>query len=536
MDHDVIIFWLVGLLCLAGLRVALRQLRGGGAGWVVLLFLILAIDVTGWLLGKSVLIYAAAATWLLFVLLPGLLGKLYFQRFLQQRYSDARRLAMVISWLHPADGWREQHEFVRAAELAQRGDFGAASEILNRYQEARSVVSLVAMPSLYRITNEWEKFIVWEAEHSWEIEKLSQLLPSLLRARGETGDRHGLIELYDRRKNEIARLTPPAVRDLCRLMLFVFSGKRHAVERLFAGSLAVMPVATQGYWLAVTDRAAGEREAAKRQFELLSPKADPPMRRAIERHLTRISDAQPPLTPAEASVVESAALEFDHDSRFGAQPSLFAKQARATQFLIFLNVLMFTAEIVAGGSYNLDALYRLGALFPPAVRAGELWRLVASLFLHVGPVHLGMNMVGLWVLGPFVESVLGFWRYLFVYLASGIGSMLVVMIFGSGPTGEQLTVGASGSVMALLGATGALMLFGWLRENADPARRRLILMVAILAMQVVFDALVPQVSMTGHLSGAALGLVLTAVLAYRLTHPQAPVAPSQKKQTVVQQS
>ena len=135
---------------------------------------------------------------------------------------------------------------------------------------------------------------------------------------------------------------PREARDQCRLMLFAFCGRRDLAERLlFGGSLASLPAATRAYWLATADLAAGASASGRRQLDLLLPAADPPTRQAIERRLAR------PLTPAASldasaqSVIESAALEHGHEESFGAQPSLFSKQGRATQILIGLNVLMF---------------------------------------------------------------------------------------------------------------------------------------------------------------------------------------------------
>jgi rhomboid protease GluP len=331
-----------------------------------------------------------------------------------------------------------------------------------------------------------------------------------------------MVELYERNKHRIAKLVPAASRDLCRLPLFAFCGRRKLVERLFAGSLTVVPVPTREFWLATADLASGASESAKRRLEELLPAADPTMRQAIERRLSQIAIRPEPLDASAERVLEEATREHGHDESFGAQRSLFSKQARATQILIMLNLLMFAVEIAFGGSTKMESLYRLGALFPPAVRAGEWWRLVASLFLHFGALHLAMNMIGLWVLGPFVEFALGFRRFVLAYLLAGIGSMGVVMAFASGPKGGQVTVGASGCIMGLVGATGALMLRGWLRERALSARRRLIAVLLIVGMQSLFDALVPQVSMTAHLSGVLIGFAVTMILRDKLRHTQAP--------------
>jgi rhomboid protease GluP len=309
-------------------------------------------------------------------------------------------------------------------------------------------------------------------------------------------------------------------------MLFAFFGKRELVERLFDGSLSILPAVTQEFWLATADLGAGSREVAKKQFESLWSAADPAMRLAIERRLTQLAATPVPLPP-DQGVLARAETDHSRDERFGARPTLFSWQARGTLLILALNALMFTAEIRLGGGTNPTTLYRLGAMSPPTVQAGEWWRLVAAIFLHFGSVHLLMNMIALWVLGPFAEFAFGLRRFLCIYLLSGVGSMAVVMAFAYGQNGDQLIVGASGCVMGLVGATGAIMLRGWVRERALIARRRLLFVLAILAMQTVFDALVPQVSMTAHLSGAGIGFALGMLLGDRLKPPN-PIAANAK--------
>jgi rhomboid protease GluP len=377
------------------------------------------------------------------------------------------------------------------------------------------VIGLIAAATAYRITNHWEELVAWEASHRQELDRLPSLLPTLLRAHGETGDLRGLIDLYDRRKNQIGKLTPPAARDACRLVLFAFCGQRQRTERLLSGSLAVWPAVVRKFWLATADAFAGEGQAAKQQLEALLAEADLPTQRAIERRLTQVSISPTALDLPTESVIANAALEQAHDERFGAKPSLFSPKARATLVLILINVIMFGAELVLGGSENTETLFRLGALYPPAVQAGQWWRIGAASFLHFGALHLILNMVALWVLGPFVEFALGARKFLVVYLLTGLGSMGIVMAFASGPTGRQMTLGASGSVMGLVGATGALMLRGWLREKAISAKRRLFGILSIVAIQTMFDTVIPHISMAAHLSGVVIGFAVTLMLRER---------------------
>lgn len=107
--------------------------------------------------------------------------------------------------------------------------------------------------------------------------------------------------------------------------------------------------------------------------------------------------------------------------------------------------------------------------------------------------------------------------------------MAFVTLLNSEPNQAELMVGASGSIMGLVGATGALMLSAWRRHKAVTAKRRLGAMLLIVLMQTAFDFMVPHISMIGHLSGALLGFAIALLLRDRLgaplrrpTEPDAP--------------
>jgi rhomboid protease GluP len=264
MDYDIVIFWLVLFSCLTGLVMTWLRLRLTAPGWLILYAAILLLSISGWWWEQPAIVHAAAVMWLLLVVLPALIVRLYNRRLMQQQYAAARRLARILCCLHPADGLRELPKIVHALELAQRGELTAASAVLGQFQEVKSPTGLGAILCLYRITSQWEELLAWQARHQQELERQPQFLSILLRARGETGDVGGLVELYDRHRRQIGKLVPAANRDMCRLMLFAFCGKRPAVERLLAGSLAVVPASIRAFWLATADLQAGDLESARR--------------------------------------------------------------------------------------------------------------------------------------------------------------------------------------------------------------------------------------------------------------------------------
>ena len=172
---------------------------------------------------------------------------------------------------------------------------------------------------------------------------------------------------------------------------------------------------------------------------------------------------------------------------------------------------MFLAESALGGSTNPLTLHRLGALEFFAVRfEGEYWRLLTSLFLHYGPLHLLFNLYALFIIGPGLEQAIGSIRFGICYLVAGLGSGLGVFflrLFGLN-SAEQL-VGASGCVLGLVGVWAGLLLR---HRHAPMAGRRLKNILVIVAVQIAFDLSTPQISMAAHLSGLVTGVALGLIL------------------------
>lgn len=518
MDLQTIIFWTALISTAGGLFGAARNFSTVGRGWTLVLGLIVGLLLAGKYFRRPELIYAAGSLWVIFVVLPSMMAKAYNHRIIQQRYTDAYRWARAIALLHPSDGWREQPRMIQALACAQQGDFKSAVQMLDELKEGRSSAAVSAIVHLFRLTNQWEAFLRW-LKYNPAIAAMPDFLPAALRAHGETGDLASLVKLYDAERNTIADMPLASSRQFCSLMLFAFTGRRELVEELFRSALSDLPEATREFWRATTQLFAGDAHGARQKLENLLPNADPPTRLAIERRLRQLNSVIPAADPETERIVKAAATELAHEETFGATVTVFSRAGIGALLLIAINVAVFIQEVRLGAAENSQLLARMGALYPPAVLyGGEWWRPVTAIFLHFGLLHLIMNMIGLWVLGPYVQFALGFWRFLFVYLASGIGSMLVVMKYGQF---FQTTVGASGAVFSLVGATAAIMLRGWWFERAEPARQRLLSAMLIMALQIVFDKMHPMVSGTAHMSGVAFGFVIGFLLEDRLK-PRTP--------------
>jgi rhomboid protease GluP len=140
-----------------------------------------------------------------------------------------------------------------------------------------------------------------------------------------------------------------------------------------------------------------------------------------------------------------------------------------------------------------------GALIPALVAEGEAWRLVSSVFLHSGVVHLGFNMLSLYFLGSFVEAAFGRSRFLALYLLSGVSGGLAYLYFGGF---NAPAVGASGAIFGLLGGVLGYALrrgtFSW----QNPLIRQLLI---LLALNLYLGFSIPNISNTAHLGGLAGG-------------------------------
>jgi membrane associated rhomboid family serine protease len=119
-----------------------------------------------------------------------------------------------------------------------------------------------------------------------------------------------------------------------------------------------------------------------------------------------------------------------------------------TYALIVLNVLFFFLELSGG-----DAFIMKWAFVPSRFLAnpgGEFPTLFSSMFMHAGWVHLGGNMLYLWIFGDNVEDRFGHAKFTIFYLLCGLAATFAQLAFSMGSNVPNL--GASGAIAGVLGA------------------------------------------------------------------------------------
>lgn len=192
-----------------------------------------------------------------------------------------------------------------------------------------------------------------------------------------------------------------------------------------------------------------------------------------------------------------------------------------TAVIIGLNLLVFGFGLFIGMDAftpsSLDLL-NLGANFAPLTATGDTWRLFSSMFIHIGLMHLLINMWALYILGSYAEFYFGRLFYVALYFLSGIMGSLATTWWNL-PAAEamlrqdlpqQLPAISAGASGAIMGLGGALLIAAW-RPRPDlaaHARLNLRMLITLLLINLAIGLLIPNIDNAAHLGGAITGAML----------------------------
>lgn len=181
--------------------------------------------------------------------------------------------------------------------------------------------------------------------------------------------------------------------------------------------------------------------------------------------------------------------------------------------IIAVNVAFYAVTVVQAGSVSGNQaapLEHAMVLFPPAVAAGQWWRMVTNGFVHFGLTHIALNMVSLWFVGKDLERIIGPARYASLYALSLLGGSVAAYLFtfaqhAHGGLGYAQSGGASGAIFGVLG--GVLILV--LRLKLNPRT-----VILIIVANLVFDFAIPEISWQAHIGGLVTGALFTLAVLY----------------------
>ncbi|OLA34004.1 MAG: hypothetical protein BHW38_05440 [Firmicutes bacterium CAG:321_26_22] len=177
------------------------------------------------------------------------------------------------------------------------------------------------------------------------------------------------------------------------------------------------------------------------------------------------------------------------------------KKPIITYSIIFICVLVFILMYVLGnGSTDNYTLLLFGANLDALTKNGDYYKLLTSMFLHIGIMHLLCNMYSLYIIGKEVENVFGKWKYLVIYILSGIAGSILSLAFNH----NTICAGASGAIFGLL---GALLYFGYYyRPYLGATLTRSI--IPVIAINLIVGFLDSGIDNSAHIGGLVGGLLV----------------------------
>jgi rhomboid protease GluP len=179
--------------------------------------------------------------------------------------------------------------------------------------------------------------------------------------------------------------------------------------------------------------------------------------------------------------------------------------------ILAINVLVFAGMVARGVSFvspTTQQLLRWGSDFGPLSLGTQPWRILTSNYVHIGIIHIAVNMWALWQLGRLAERIFGPWIYFLIYTASGISGSLLSLLRNP----LEVSAGASGALFGIIGALIAALYLGKL-PFPKPARDGLLKnLVWVAVINLGLGASIPGIDNAGHVGGLIMGLALGAII------------------------
>lgn len=186
--------------------------------------------------------------------------------------------------------------------------------------------------------------------------------------------------------------------------------------------------------------------------------------------------------------------------------------APVTIILLTIQIVVFILMTLAGGSTNESVLLLFGARQTQLIEAGQWWRLITPVFVHIGFTHLLVNSFTLYFMGQYIEEIFGHWRMLVIYLVSAFAGNLASAVF----LPNTISAGAS---TALFGLFGAFLMLGESYRNNYAIRQLSRQFLILVVLNIGIDLFTPGIDLAGHLGGLLGGFLASYIVGAPLMGP-----------------
>jgi len=180
-----------------------------------------------------------------------------------------------------------------------------------------------------------------------------------------------------------------------------------------------------------------------------------------------------------------------------------------TWLILGINIAIWLLMTINGGSETTEVLIHFGAKVNGLIVAGEYWRLVSPIFLHIGILHLAFNSYALAAFGPAVERYLGAFRFFLIYLFSGVLGVIASFAFN-----DHLSAGASGAIFGLIG-TLVVFFYVYRDKTGSGRNNQLYNVLTVAGYNLIYGFVSRNIDNFGHIGGLLGGLLIGALLVPR---------------------
>ena len=182
--------------------------------------------------------------------------------------------------------------------------------------------------------------------------------------------------------------------------------------------------------------------------------------------------------------------------------------------MIGINIVVFVIMEILGSTEDTGFMLQWGAACRPLILDGEWYRLFTSMFLHFGIYHLVNNMAVLLFMGDMVEKTVGHWKYLMIYLGSGLVGNLLSLYMDIESQSNIVSAGASGAIYGIIGGVFVLMIKNRKQVREVVIRR----LVFVIAVTIYYGSQAAQIDNAAHVGGLIGGIVLTVLFTLHWDH------------------